>query len=54
MTVLANKVYQEYIADKNHIRMNSTNWTSLTGFCLYLGREGKAVVDETERGLTYT
>ena len=30
--------------------MNSTMWTSLTAFCLYLGKEGKAVVDETERG----
>jgi len=48
--VLANKVYQEYIQDKNHIHMNSTMWTSLTGFLMYLGREGKAVVDETERG----
>ena len=48
--VLANKVYQEYIQDKHHIHMNSTMWTSLTGFLMYLGREGKAVVDETERG----
>lgn len=30
--------------------MNSTIWSSLTAFCLYLGKEGKAVVDETERG----
>lgn len=48
--VLANRVYQEYIGDKHHIHMNATIWTNLTAFCLYLGREGKAVVDETERG----
>eukprot|EP01038_Epipyxis_sp_PR26KG_P013437 gene13437-18016_t len=48
--VLANKVYQEYIADKQHIHMNATRWTTLTGLCMHLGREGKAVVDETEKG----
>ena len=48
--VEANKVYQEYIAHKDHIHMNSTVWTSLTDFCKYLGRESLAVVDETEQG----
>ena len=48
--VLANRVYQEYIGDKHHVHMNSTMWSSLTGLCKYLGREGKAVVDETEKG----
>jgi DNA/RNA-binding protein KIN17 len=48
--VPANKVYQEYIADKQHIHMNATTWSTLTGFCMYLGREGKAIVDETEKG----
>ncbi|CAE7724581.1 Kin [Symbiodinium microadriaticum] len=48
--VLANTVYQEYIADKDHIHMNSTAWSSLGGLCRFLGREGKAVVDETEKG----
>lgn len=69
--VKANVVYQEYIADKNHVHMNATCWTTLTGFCMHLGRlrlaefiqvnlsikvdafvgrEGKAVVDETEKG----
>lgn len=48
--VLANRVYQEYIGDKHHVHMNSTVWTSLTGLCKYLGKEGKAVVDETEKG----
>lgn len=48
--ILANRVYQEYIADKNHIHMNATVWTTLTGFIKYLGKEGKAIVDETEKG----
>ncbi len=48
--VEANKVYQEYIADKEHIHMNATRWTTLTGFVMYLGRTGKCVVDETEKG----
>lgn len=48
--VAANRVYQEMIADKQHIHMNATTWTTLTGFCIYLGKEGKAIVDETEKG----
>lgn len=48
--VSANRIYQELIADKSHIHMNATTWTTLTGFCMYLGREGKAIVDETEKG----
>ena len=48
--VEANKVYQEYIADKSHVHMNSTSWTTLTDFCKYLGRESLCVVDETENG----
>ena len=30
--------------------MNATCWTSLTALCKYLGKEGKCVVDETEKG----
>jgi DNA/RNA-binding protein KIN17 len=48
--ILSNKIYQEYIADKHHIHMNATVWTTLTGFVKYLGKEGKCVVDETEKG----
>jgi DNA/RNA-binding protein KIN17 len=48
--VLANRVYQEYIADKHHVHMNGTTWTTLSGFCKYLGKEGKAIVEETEKG----
>ena len=53
--VQANKVYKEYIGDKQHVHMNSTGWTSLTGFIKYLGKEGKIVCDETEKGwyITY-
>jgi DNA/RNA-binding protein KIN17 len=43
-------ITHRYIADKNHVHMNATCWSSLTGLCMFLGREGKAVVDETEKG----
>ncbi|KAI8145002.1 domain of Kin17 curved DNA-binding protein-domain-containing protein [Fennellomyces sp. T-0311] len=48
--VFANSVYQEYIADRNHIHMNATRWNTLSEFVKYLGREGICQVDETERG----
>jgi len=48
--VLANRVYQEYIADKNHLHMNATRWVTLTEFAKHLGRCGIAKVDETEKG----
>ncbi|OWF36588.1 DNA/RNA-binding protein KIN17-like [Mizuhopecten yessoensis] len=48
--VHANIVYQEYIAYKEHVHMNSTQWETLTEFVKWLGREGKCVVDETEKG----
>lgn len=38
------------IADKHHIHMNSTHWVTLTAFVKYLGKTGKCVVDETEKG----
>ena len=46
----ANNVYQEVIQDKSHIHMNSTKWATLTDFVQYLGRTGKCMVEETERG----
>ncbi|XP_050413490.1 DNA/RNA-binding protein KIN17 [Patella vulgata] len=46
----ANIVYQEYISNRNHVRMNSTQWVTLTDFVKWLGREGKCVVDLTEKG----
>jgi DNA/RNA-binding protein KIN17 len=48
--VNANNIYQEVIRDRHHIHMNATKWVTLTDFCQYLGRTGKCVVDETERG----
>ena len=35
--------------------MNATAWSSLSGLCKHLGKEGKCVVEETERGwyITY-
>jgi len=48
--VHVNIVYQEYIADKNHVHMNATRWTTLSNFCMYLGKAGIAAVDETEKG----
>lgn len=52
--VFANKVYQEYIAHKEHIHMNATRWNSLSEFCKQMGRDGILRVDETERGLHIT
>eukprot|EP00026_Physarum_polycephalum_P007578 Phypoly_transcript_07641.p1 GENE.Phypoly_transcript_07641~~Phypoly_transcript_07641.p1 ORF type:complete len:488 (+),score=128.10 Phypoly_transcript_07641:62-1465(+) len=48
--VHANLVYNEYIRDRHHTHMNSTIWTTLTGFVKYLGKTGKCTVDETEKG----
>ena len=48
--VLANAVYKEYINDKQHLHMNSTNWGTLTEFCKYLGKSGICEVDETPKG----
>lgn len=46
----ANNVYQELIQDKDHVHMNATKWTTLSDFIQYLGKGGKCVVEETERG----
>lgn len=53
--VSANRVYQEYISDRNHLHMNATRWVTLTGFVKWCGRTGKCIVDETEKGwfITY-
>jgi DNA/RNA-binding protein KIN17 len=49
--VQANNFYQSYIANKEHVHMNSTSWPSLTEFVKYLGREGICRVTETDKGL---
>jgi len=46
--VRANVVYRQYIKDREHFHMNSTMWETLTAFCVYLGKEGKAEVDYAE------
>lgn len=48
--VAANKVYQDYIADRHHLHMNATKWHSLSEFVKFLGRNGHCVADETEKG----
>eukprot|EP00916_Digyalum_oweni_P011974 GHVL01019844.1.p1 GENE.GHVL01019844.1~~GHVL01019844.1.p1 ORF type:complete len:415 (+),score=67.06 GHVL01019844.1:72-1316(+) len=48
--VLANTVYCDVIADKQHVHMNSTIWVTLTGFVHYLQRSGQCEVDNTEKG----
>ncbi|ORX70013.1 HsKin17 protein, partial [Linderina pennispora] len=48
--VHANQVYQEIVADRQHLHMNATKWATLSEFVMYLGREGKCKVEETERG----
>jgi DNA/RNA-binding protein KIN17 len=44
--VNANNIYQEMIAYKSHVHMNSTQWTTLTEFVQYLGKTGKCIVEE--------
>ncbi|KAJ3238637.1 hypothetical protein HDU77_011479, partial [Chytriomyces hyalinus] len=48
--VHANVVYQEYIADRNHVHMNSTAWNSLNGFVRTLESEGTITLEMTEKG----
>ncbi|KAF9407652.1 hypothetical protein BGZ94_002613 [Podila epigama] len=48
--VHANLVYQEFIADRTHLHMNSTKWATLSEFVMHLGKEGLAMVDETAKG----
>ncbi|KAJ5066929.1 DNA/RNA-binding protein kin17 [Anaeramoeba ignava] len=49
--VLANHVYMEHIRDRRHTHMNSTRWTTLTGFIRYLGKTGKIKVEDEKDGL---
>ena len=45
----ANRFYNEYIRDKEHVHMNSTRWNSLTEFCKHLSREGIVNFKEDEK-----
>lgn len=53
--IAATVVYNEYIADRHHVHMNSTQWATLTDFVKYLGKTGKCKVEETPKGwfITY-
>lgn len=53
--VHSNIVYQEYIADKEHLHMNATKWVTLTEFVKYLGAQGECIVEDTPKGwfITY-
>ncbi|KAI3651090.1 hypothetical protein MP228_004571 [Amoeboaphelidium protococcarum] len=51
--VWANKVYQEYISDRNHLHMNATCWSTLSGFVQHLGKKGICKVEDDGRGGWY-
>jgi DNA/RNA-binding protein KIN17 len=44
--VWCNVVYTELIAEKGHVHMNATQWETLGQFVKYLGKSGKAHVEE--------
>lgn len=46
----ANKFYNEYIQNKEHIHMTATRWSSLTAFVWHLAREGVCKAEETPQG----
>jgi len=48
--VRANTVYNDYIQDKHHVYMNSTQWSTLSEFVKHLGKEGKCIVENTPKG----
>lgn len=53
--IAATVVYNEYIANRHHVHMNSTQWATLTEFVKYLGRTGKCKIEDTPKGwfMTY-
>eukprot|EP01016_Furgasonia_blochmanni_P008810 TRINITY_DN13632_c0_g1_i16.p2 TRINITY_DN13632_c0_g1~~TRINITY_DN13632_c0_g1_i16.p2 ORF type:complete len:268 (+),score=54.89 TRINITY_DN13632_c0_g1_i16:62-805(+) len=48
--VLVNKAYNDYIANRFHVHMNSTRWTTLTSFVEHLHSHEKVEVEKTEKG----
>ncbi|GAB2228605.1 hypothetical protein Droror1_Dr00022725 [Drosera rotundifolia] len=48
--VAATVMYNEYIADRHHVHMNSMQWKTLTEFVKYLGRTEKCKVEEAKKG----
>lgn len=47
----SNVVYNDYIADKQHVHMNATKWHSLAEFVYYLQRKGVCECEETPKGI---
>src|SRR3989338_1182257 len=50
VSVLANRVYNEYIQDRSHIHLSSTFWSCLTKFVLHLRDSHVCAVHETDQG----
>jgi DNA/RNA-binding protein KIN17 len=49
--VLATEVYDSLINEsRNHIHLNSTKWTSLDEFVIYLGKNSICKVDQSQKG----
>ncbi|XP_037411441.1 KIN17-like protein [Triticum dicoccoides] len=48
--VAATVVYNELVADRRHVHMNSTRWATLSEFVEFLGGEGLAKVEHTPKG----
>ncbi|XP_048566734.1 KIN17-like protein [Triticum urartu] len=48
--VAATVVYNQLVADRRHVHMNSTRWATLTEFVQFLGRQGLATVEHTPKG----
>lgn len=48
--VSSNTVYQEHIKDRDHVHMNATRWTTLSGFVKELGKQGYCRVEERGDG----
>jgi DNA/RNA-binding protein KIN17 len=49
--IKANKVYNEVIKDRAHVHMNATIWPTLSNFVAYLGKTGKAYVEQDDEDL---
>jgi DNA/RNA-binding protein KIN17 len=49
--VSANKVYQEYIADKDATHLNATRWENLTQFIRSLEKKGKCEIKANDKEL---
>ncbi|KAF2665857.1 hypothetical protein BT63DRAFT_427659 [Microthyrium microscopicum] len=48
--ILLNRFYNEYIANKEHVHMNATQWNSLSEFAKFLSREGICRITDNEDG----